>query len=208
MWLNFTKVCVCIAAGVMLASCSSSRVRPADPESDQLASVPDSVQREYAEAVAKIAADNDAAAIRQLEEFISENPQYPGAYINLAILYDRQNQIEQALWLLNRAIEIEPDSVSALNRLGLIMRREGKFTEAEAAWLRATEVDPAYSNAWYNLGILYDIYLQDLPAAIDHYRRYQELTAGADDPLAARWIEDLERRVGEPARAAEARGLR
>jgi Tfp pilus assembly protein PilF len=208
MWRNFTNIFACFSMGLILAGCAAQRVEPQASASSQREPVPAAVQHAYADALGKIAKNDEAAAIRLLEEFIAQHPVYPGAYVNLAILYDRNNESQQAVSLLNQAIEIDPGSVAALNRLGLIMRREGKFTEAEAAWLKATEADPTYANAWYNLGILYDIYMQDLPAAIDHYQRYEQLMADADDPLTARWIADLQRRVGEPARAAEARGLR
>ena len=69
--------------------------------------------------------------------------------------------------------------------------------------------DPEYAYAWYNLGVLYDLYLQDLPAALDHYTSVtSSVTGNAADEDAARsdrWIADLERRIGTPARAAQAR---
>ena len=73
----------------------------------------------------------------------------------------------------------------------------------------ATRVQPDYAYAWYNLGVLYDLYMQDLSAALECYRRYlSESAEGEADPAVSRWITDLERRVGAPAQAAQARESR
>jgi tetratricopeptide (TPR) repeat protein len=141
-----------------------------------------------------------------LKQFIAVNPDYSGAYVNLAIIYDRQGRSDEAIGLLNQALQANPESVEALNRLGLMNRREGRFAEAEAAWLAAIDAEPDYTYAWYNLAVLYDLYLQDLPAALDHYREYQRLVGEAEqDEMVERWIADLERRIGAPAQSAQAR---
>jgi hypothetical protein len=104
-------------------------------------------------------------------------------------------------------------------------RRQGDFAGAKEAWLRVTKTDPEYLNAWYNLGVLYDIYMQDLPAALAAYKRYQELYVNTNsdegtytgwgeyvpppvidpDPEVNRWIVDLERRTANSPRAAQVR---
>jgi len=157
---------------------------------------PDNVRFEYEAAVNRIEIGEDAAATRLFERFIVNHPKYPGAYVNLAILYEKEGRTSDAVKLLNQAISAAPGSVYALNRLGLIKRQQGEFEEAEIAWLQATEANPRYAYAWYNLGVLYDMYLQNLPAALDSYRNYQQLVAPAEaDPMVARWISDLERRL-------------
>jgi hypothetical protein len=62
-------------------------------------------------------------------------------------------------------------------------------------------VAPDYANAWHNLGVLYDMYLQDLAAAVDHYQRYQQLVGSADEQT-SRWIADLQRRIGDAPKTA------
>lgn len=200
---NFISRARWLLVSVLLAGCATTGVQESDMAATE-ATVPADVQQEYLAAVELLDSQaDDEAVIKELEKFIADYPEYPGGYVNLAIAYERVNKIEQAVWLLGKAIEIDGSAVEALNLLAIIKRREGKFAEAEAAWLQATEADPSYAFAWYNLGILYDLYLQDLPAALDHYRRYEELTGEAGDPLAARWVKDLERRLGQPARAAQ-----
>jgi len=165
---------------------------------------------------------DDAAAAVQFEQFIDAYPHYPGAYVNLGIVYDRLERTDEAYAMLDQAMEIVPEYVYALNQLGMMKRRAGDFEGARDAWLRATKSDPDYLNAWYNLGVLYDIYMQDLPAALEAYQHYQTLFVNANsdegyyeglgvyvpppvidpDPVVARWITDLERRIGNSPRAA------
>jgi tetratricopeptide (TPR) repeat protein len=207
---NCTNKFLLALCAVYLAGCFGGGLRQdvaIQGEQEQVhAPVPASVQREYTAAIEHMNANEDDAAAAQLEQFIAANPDYPGAYVNLAIIYARQNRTDEAIWLLNRALQANPESVQALNRLGLVNRQQGQFDEAEAAWLAAISADPEYAYAWYNLGVLYDLYLQDLPAALDHYRQYQRVAGEAEqDEVVSRWIADLERRLGTPAQAAQAR---
>ena len=151
------------------------------------------------------------AAQAAFEQFNAEHPHYPGAYVNLAIIYEGQGRTEDALSQLYIALEIIPDYPYALNQLALIRRKQGHFEAAEDIWLRATRAAPEYPNPWYNLAVLYDLYIQDLPAALMAYEHYQSImTSGAEsaedaellaDAQAERWIADLRRRAG-PAQAS------
>ena len=207
---NYANTFPVLMVTLLVAGCAGQGVKSGGEQAQllpaELVEAPVAVQRDYRAALEQMEGKNDAAAASQFEDFVQRHPGYPGAYVNLAIIYDRQNRTAEALWLLDQAIATDPASVYALNRLGLIKRRQGQFSEAETAWLKATQVDPQYAYAWYNLGVLYDLYLQDLPAALDHYKRYQQLSNAADEDLMVnRWIADLERRIGTPAQAAQAR---
>ena len=204
---NYTDKFLLIIVCAMLSGCFSSGGMRQDvaAKNDEVA-VPARVQRDYQFAIARMDANDDLAAASQFEEFLVSYPGYSAAYVNLAIIYDRQGRSDDAIAMLRSALEVKPDSVQALNRLGLISRQRGQFAEAESAWLAATLADPEYAYSWYNLGVLYDIYLQDLPSALDHYQQYQSVTGSTEqDAVVGRWITDLERRIGTPARAAQAR---
>lgn len=208
MWQICRRKLVLGVFGLMLMTgCTTATKQHELDASETAVVVPLRVQQDFDAALAKLVAGDDAVAIQQLEAFIDQYPDYATAYVNLAIAYERQKQVEQALWLLNKAVKIDPTAVEALNRLGVIHRQQGKFAAAEAYWRQAVAVDPAYPNAWYNLGVLCELYKQDYPAALENYRRYQALTDGADaDPAVARWIEDLERRADVPVQAANTTG--
>ena len=74
------------------------------------------------------------------------------------------------------------------------------FLEAEAAYLKAVTAEPQYALAHYNLGVLYELYLQRLDDALRHFERYQALYG--EDPQVEKWITDLKRRVAANRRTA------
>jgi Flp pilus assembly protein TadD len=82
----------------------------------------------------------------------------------------------------------------AYNHLGVVLRQRGQFEQARQSYETAIRINAAYASAHLNLGILNDLYLQDLATALRHYQRYQVLT-GDSDKQVAKWIIDLERRV-------------
>ena len=73
---------------------------------------------------------------------------------------------------------------------------------AEDEWYQATltvegsigDIDVIYAGAYLNLGILFDIYLQDLVKALQEYEKYQSLTQQEDSQVAG-WIVDIQRRI-------------
>ena len=82
----------------------------------------------------------------------------------------------------------------------MLLRKQGKFEEAESAYLKAVTVSPDYALAHYNLGVLNDLYLRRLDTALVHYERYQALSG--EDKQVTRWIADLKRRIGTQQRTA------
>ena len=127
-------------------------------------------------------------------------PDYPGAHVNLAIIFVARDDLQAAEMSLTDALIIDPVHAQALNQLGMLLRRQGRFEEAESAYMKAVTADPDYALAHYNLGVLNDLYLQRLDTALDHYERYQAL-AGEDQQV-TRWIADLKRRIDAPPRTA------
>ncbi|MCJ7555303.1 MAG: tetratricopeptide repeat protein [Gammaproteobacteria bacterium] len=180
--------------------------KPAQSSLETLAEVeiPAEAQRQYGEAVAQLETGEFAVAAAKFEIFVQRYPDYAAAYINLAIIHARQERDDEALLMLSRALEIDSTNPVALNQLALLKRRSGDFGAAESAWRKAIDANPDYLYAWYNLGVLYDLYLQDLPAALEHYQAYQVLNGMADsDAIVARWIADLKNRIGDPPQTAQ-----
>lgn len=194
-----------VLLAAVLSACAIPGTGTHSVATDQLLVSP-AVQRDYDAAVAALSAGQHKAALRQFEHFVQAYPHSPGAWVNLALVQLTLEQPESALLSVERAVAIDGDYAPALNQLGVIKRQQGDFAAAEQAWLRATEVHPEYAYAWYNLGVLYDLYLQDLPAALEHYQRYQDLSGSAGrDETVARWIADIENRLGSPPQTAQAR---
>ena len=170
--------------------------------------IPAEVQRQYDDALAQLETGELTAAATKFEVFVQRYPDYAAAYINLAIIHAQQERDDEALLMLSRALELDSTNTVALNHLGLLKRRGGDFAAAERAWLDAVAADLDYAYAWYNLGVLYDLYLRDLPAALEHYQAYQRFCGVAEgDAAVARWIADLKSRIGGPPQTAQVRDL-
>jgi len=149
----------------------------------------------YEQAVASMAAGDTIDAELRFQEFLLQYPDFPGAYVNLAIIFADRGDLQAAENSLTDALIIDPRHPAALNQLGMLLRRQGKLQEAESAYLKAVTASPEYALAHYNLGVLNDLYLQRLDDALMHYERYQELV-DEEDPQVSKWIADLKRRIG------------
>lgn len=152
----------------------------------------------YESALSAMRDGKNTQAEAALRQFAEKYPTFSGPRTNLGILYFRENKLEQAKAEFQAALEINPNNVVSLNHLGIISRGEGKFTEARAFYEKALQIDPAYAYAHLNYGILLELYMGQLPEALEQYKRYQELTKAAgmeEDKEVVKWIVDLDRRV-------------
>ncbi len=186
-----------------LAGCASGP-KPADAEVDaesaEAREVPPQAMTLYEQAVASMAAGELIDAELRFQEFLLQYPDYPGAHVNLAIIFAERGDLVAAENALIDALIIDPQYAPALNQLGMTLRRQGKFEAAESAYLKAVTASPDYALAHYNLGVLNDLYLRRYDDALAYYERYQAL-AGEDQQV-SRWIADLKRRVAANPRTA------
>jgi tetratricopeptide (TPR) repeat protein len=113
----------------------------------------------------------------------------------MAAILLKQEKYAEAEKQLRDALAINAKNPYANNLLGIALREQGKFKEAKAAYEAALALDPNYAKAHFNLGVLADLYMQDLPTALSHYERYQGLQS-KPDPAVANWIVDLQKRTG------------
>jgi tetratricopeptide (TPR) repeat protein len=162
--------------------------------------IPPKVLTLYEQAVSSMAAGDSIDAELRFQEFLLQYPNYPGAHVNLAIIFAQRGDDQAAENSLTDALIIDPEHAAALNQLGMLLRRQGKFQEAEAAYTKAVTASPDYALAHYNLGVLNDLYLQRLDTALTHYERYQELVG--EDQEVSKWIADLKRRISATQRTA------
>lgn len=95
---------------------------------------------------------------------------------------------------LTQAFASDEAQLQAYNSYGIFLREEGRFAEAEQAYLSALDISASYPDTHRNIAVLYDLYLGEPEQALQHYHRYQQLT-GADNREVAGWIADLERQL-------------
>ena len=184
------------------SSCASSGPTERPDREELAAPVPQLIAMEdippqaltmYEQAVAIMAAGDFLDAELRFQEFLLRYPNFPGAHVNLAIIHSQNGNDEAAQAEIDAALALNPNHAAALNQQGMLFRRNGKFIEAEAAYLKAVTASPDYALAHYNLGVLNELYLQRLDVALQHFEIYQQLVGG--DEQVERWIADLRRRV-------------
>jgi Tfp pilus assembly protein PilF len=163
--------------------------------------IPAKAQTLYEQAVSSMAAGHTTDAELRFQEFLLQYPDYPGAHVNLAIIFAGRGDDQSCENALIDALILDPQHAVALNQLGMLLRRQGKFLEAESAYLKAVTASPDYALAHYNLGVLNDLYLKRLDAALQHYEHYQAIMGEEDDQV-TKWIADLKRRIGAAQRSA------
>ncbi len=134
------------------------------------------------------------AARQAFEHLLLAQPRLAGARVNLAILDELKGDLAAAEANYQKALELNPANHIALMHLGLLHQQQGRFKEAEVAFLKAQAVNGEFPAVQYNLAVLYELYLQDYARAVKHYQRYVELGAGEDKALVERRIKLLERK--------------
>lgn len=150
------------------------------------------VRSRFDEATQAIDDEQLERGIEILEQLVAESPEFAAAHINLAIARQRSDDLPAAEASLLRALEANPKHPVALNELGIVLRRSGRFAEARARFEEALSLQREFHFARKNLAVLCDLYLEDLACALEHYRLYLE--TNPEDETAEIWIADLERR--------------
>ena len=199
-----------LAAMLLLSGCGGTGSKPASEPRQSVVDgvVPAAVRAEipaqaltiFEQATAVMSSGDFYEAELRFKEFLLRFPNYPGAYVNLAIIHTNNGNDTAAQTAIDAALALDPAHAPALNQQGMLLRKKGKFFEAEAAYLKAVTASPDYALAHYNLGVLNELYLQRLGTALRHFEQYQSLV-GSDEQV-EKWIADLTRRVAANQRTA------
>lgn len=142
-------------------------------------------------------AGEDDLALALFRELQIQYPELSGPWLNTGIILMKQEKHEEALTAFERTISINPLNKYAYNQLGLNLRQLGRFEDAKDAYKLALKIDPNYALSHYNLGVLLELYFQDLKGAYEHFLSYQNLQSEKDKTV-ANWIKDLRRRANIP----------
>ncbi len=148
----------------------------------------------FADAVAAMKKNKLKKARGLLQKLLQQQPNIANIHVNIGIILSRQKAYSEAENAFNRALQLDPDNIYALNYLGVLQRQQGKFADAEKYYKKAIDIDSDYTYPHLNLGILYDLYMYRLDDALEQYQQYQELT-GEKDKLVGKWIIEVKRRL-------------
>jgi Tfp pilus assembly protein PilF len=151
-------------------------------------------QADFSAAVERLNEQDYPGAIELLQKVIEHEPGVTAPYIDIALAYRKIDQPEPAEENLKKALELVPGHPVASNEYGLLLRKAGRFAEARTVYEQALTRYPDYLPVHRNLGILCDLYLNDLECANDQYERYSIGTP--DDEQVKIWLADLRLRLG------------
>jgi tetratricopeptide (TPR) repeat protein len=113
---------------------------------------------------------------------INGNDSY--AYTNLGIAYSRQGKFDEAIGVLHKAVAFNKEDAVANNYLGVCLGQGEQWNEAEIRLKRAIELKPEYSDAHFNLAVLYaTTQPPSLQLAKEHYVKATALGAAPDASL-------------------------
>ncbi|HIP21983.1 MAG TPA: tetratricopeptide repeat protein [Rhodobacteraceae bacterium] len=112
--------------------------------------IPAAWQLFYARAVVEHRADNWPAAEADFRQALALNPAQPDALNYLGYsLVDRGEKLDEALGMIEAAVEAKPDSGAIADSLGWVYYRLGRFEDAETAMeiaVKLLPVDPILSD--------------------------------------------------------------
>jgi tetratricopeptide (TPR) repeat protein len=153
------------------------------------------LSEKFNQAVKKISSKKYDEAIELLIEVTSKTDKHSAPYINLAIAYSETGKIKDAENVLLKAVKINPTHPVTNNELGLVYRKTGRFSEAKKIYEHVIKNHPQFLPARKNLGILCDLFMNDLGCAIEQYEAY--LNVRPYEKNIKIWLTDLKRRAGQ-----------
>ena len=154
-------------------------------------------QRAFDEAARALRAGQNADAERRFRSLAQTHPELPGPHANLGVIQRQAGKLAEAVTELETAVRLSPRQPVYWNQLGVTYRQNGQFAKAREAYDKAIGLDPGYSAAVLNLGILYDLYLNDGARALDLYGRYLLLSPSGDATV-TKWVAELKNRKPAP----------
>lgn len=115
-----------------------------------------------------------SSAIENLSKAIDLKPDYAPAHYLMAVVYDQQGKIEEAIKKLGTAKNIASYDAGIAFQRGLLFWRKNEHEEAKKDFERAIELNPDFSNARYMLGLALDK-LGSRLEALNHFKKIEEL---------------------------------
>ncbi|MGH1439048.1 MAG: tetratricopeptide repeat protein [Cellvibrionaceae bacterium] len=135
-----------------------------------------------------------------LEELTASNKRLSGPWVMLGDVILQRNELDEdtlntAEQHYSKAILINKYNVNAYLRLAKVKRMQGDFSKAKSTYADVLALWKDFPEAHLNLGILYDIYLNDDVKAQKHIEAYQFLTEGENTEV-AQWLLEIQGRTG------------
>lgn len=85
----------------------------------------------YKQALSEFANGSEPRAIEMLRKAIDADPHFADAYESLGVILSRQNQLDEAISLMHRLAELDPQSIMAHANLSVYYMQLGEIEKAE-----------------------------------------------------------------------------
>jgi tetratricopeptide (TPR) repeat protein len=131
---------------------------------------------------------------------------FPEAFNNLGVVYQRVGDYPSAVDSLEQAVRVAPGYREGYLNLGNAYRGLKEFTKAQGAYEQALTVDDRYADAYFNLGILFfenEIEGMDetrrLQLVVENFNKYKRVIGSMipKNDLADQYIEEATRLIKE-----------
>jgi len=126
-----------------------------------------------------------------VQENLTELQKQARMYREQGLNFQEMGNLEAALSLYQKAIELDPTYAVAYNDLGVIYETFESPDRAEQSYLQAVKIDPTYLSAYTNLAIFYENN-RNLGKAAYYWQRRAEL-GSPDDP----WTKKARQRLND-----------
>lgn len=150
----------------------------------------------YEKAASALDAGQEDDALKGFTEAARLAPNSALPNYGKGLVYLKRKDFKSASNAFAQAVNVRSDFYQAYDGLGQAQRGAGDFDAAEKAYQSAIRYasaqDPAYVDPYYNLGILYDVYLGKSDRALQYYREYVKLN-GSQTEKVKTWITLLEK---------------
>lgn len=128
--------------------------------------------------------ENSAAAVvkpaKEKEETLSELQLRARLYRSQGLEFQSIGNLDAAMSLYQKAIELDPRYAIAYNDLGIVYEVKGFTDRAEESYLKAIKIDRYFLSAYSNLAILYEN-KRELAKAAFYWQKRLEF-GSSDDP--------------------------
>lgn len=177
-----------------LSGCAQEAVKVTVKPEPPVVQLSEPDKRVYNKALWDIKEKRFSKALVILNNLIKKYPDASGPLANMGVIFSKTNKEDEAEKYFLMALAKNKKLVQARNYLAVLYRKKGKFTEARDMLNAAIVIDPYYANAYYNLGVLYELYLQKPEKALENYQLYLDLKKGGDKQVAL-WVSLLQRQI-------------
>lgn len=191
-----------LVLALLLSGCAGTPPLVDVSDGTKARAVDASTQRMFARALDAMAKEDWATAEKSLLAVTNAMPELSSPWTNLGIVYLRTGRTAEAASVLGIAVDHDPSDCPPRLVLAELAERARDYQKAREHYLACLEKEPDNRVALVNLGIVQEIYLGDLPDALQRYEHYRDVEPG-DEARVAAWIADLSRRVDPQVVSAE-----